>query len=210
MPSGKKARGRKNRAKKEATRTADLRSQWEPTILASDNRLDVLPSCEHNHELSGLQIPQEGTVVSFMNHIASEGYFTKTALFPDAAAMEICFNSLSLCFPGVQEEDNERALAIALLLRFLCNVLHDPLARAIWSVHRRECGDVEGYQDGQQVGVRESPGRREVCGQAHPLYLSEGAAPRCEDEGRESGQVHPLSKAISQIRVVRLHGMHDG
>ncbi|EJK58613.1 hypothetical protein THAOC_21250 [Thalassiosira oceanica] len=34
MPSKKKARGRKNRAKKEATRTADLRSQWEPTILA--------------------------------------------------------------------------------------------------------------------------------------------------------------------------------
>ncbi|EJK50984.1 hypothetical protein THAOC_29895, partial [Thalassiosira oceanica] len=57
-----------------------------------------------------------------MNHIAGEGYFTKTALFPDAPAMEICFNSLSLCFPGVEEEGSERALAIDLLLRFLRNV----------------------------------------------------------------------------------------
>ncbi|EJK53757.1 hypothetical protein THAOC_26733 [Thalassiosira oceanica] len=121
MPSGKKARGRKNRAKKEATRTADLRSLWEPTILASDTRLDVLRPCEHNHELFDLQIPRQSTVVLFMNHIAGKGFFDRATRFPNEPVMKTCY-SLTLNFPRVQEEDNERALAIALLLRFLCNV----------------------------------------------------------------------------------------
>ncbi|EJK73922.1 hypothetical protein THAOC_04433 [Thalassiosira oceanica] len=121
MPSKKKSRGRQNRAKKEATRTAELRTLWEPTILASDNKLDVLPSCEHKHELSGLQIPQEGTAVSFMNRMAGEGFFNKATRFPNEPVMETCY-SLSRRFPGIRKEEDERALAIDLLLRFLCNV----------------------------------------------------------------------------------------
>ncbi|EJK73297.1 hypothetical protein THAOC_05086 [Thalassiosira oceanica] len=118
MPNKKKERGRKNRAKKEATRTADRRGQWEPMLAANNNGVSC---CEHMLAVSP-KIPQEGPAVSFMNHMAGEGFFNKTALFPDAPAMEICFNSLSLCFPGVEEEGSERALAIELLLRFLRNV----------------------------------------------------------------------------------------
>ncbi|EJK70706.1 hypothetical protein THAOC_07913 [Thalassiosira oceanica] len=121
MPSKKKTRGRQNRAKKDATRTAELRTLWEPTILASDNRLDVLPSCEHNHELIGIQIPQDGTAVSLMNHIAGKGFFNRETCFSNESVMRTCY-SLSHRFPGVREEDNEGALAIALLLRFLRNV----------------------------------------------------------------------------------------
>ncbi|EJK61597.1 hypothetical protein THAOC_17888 [Thalassiosira oceanica] len=100
MPSKKKARGRKNCAKKEATRTADLRGQWEPTIITTANNSGAISCCEHMLAVSP-KIPQEGTAVSFMNHMAGEGFFDRTALF--------------------QKEDNERALAIDLLLRFTRN-----------------------------------------------------------------------------------------
>ncbi|EJK51292.1 hypothetical protein THAOC_29551 [Thalassiosira oceanica] len=122
MPSRKKARGRRNRARKEATRTAELRSQWEPTILASDNKLDILPCCENNHELIGLQIPRESLAVSFMNHMAGKGFFDKATCFPNEPVMDTCFRTVDP-FPGVPKKDNERDMAIALLLQFLRNVL---------------------------------------------------------------------------------------
>ena len=120
MPSRKKERGRKNRAKKEATRTVEQRSLWEPTILLNG----ATSSCEHMMT-APLQIPQEGPAISFMNYIASEGVFGQTALpvtGREAGLWNFC-SHLVLRFPGVQEEDNERALAINLLLRFLRNAL---------------------------------------------------------------------------------------
>ena len=114
MPSRKKERGRQNRAKKETVRIADLRS----------HKLDAIPSCEHRVVV--LRIPQEGPAVSFMNHIAGVGFFSKATIFPNAPPMKTCFSSLSLGFPGVRKEDNERALAIDLLLRFVRNAfVHD-------------------------------------------------------------------------------------
>ena len=82
MPSGKKARGRKNRAKKEATR---FRTLWEPTNLRDNSNSSVnnnatASSCEHM--LAALpQIPQEGPAVSFMNCLAGEGFFDEAAQF---------------------------------------------------------------------------------------------------------------------------------
>ena len=91
MPSRKKERGRQNRAKKETVRIADLRS----------HKLDAIPSCEHRVVV--LRIPQEGPAVSFMNHIAGVGFFSKATIFPNAPPMKTCFSSLSLGFPGVSE-----------------------------------------------------------------------------------------------------------
>ncbi|EJK73921.1 hypothetical protein THAOC_04432, partial [Thalassiosira oceanica] len=125
MPSRKKARGRQNRAKKEAIRIADLRSLWEPMALCSRSNLDAAP-CE-NLLAAPPQIPQEleGPVVSFMNHMAGEGFFNKATQFPFETVMMTCWRfatDQSLLFPGVKEEDNEqRALVIDLLLRFLRN-----------------------------------------------------------------------------------------
>ncbi|EJK74777.1 hypothetical protein THAOC_03528 [Thalassiosira oceanica] len=120
MPSRKKARGRRNRARKEAIRTAELRSQWEPMALCSRSNHVAVP-CEHALTVPP-KIPQEGTAVSFMNHIAGEGFFNRATSFPNEQMMSTCF-SLSRRFPGVREKDNEqRALAIDLLLRFLRNV----------------------------------------------------------------------------------------
>ena len=123
MPSRKKARGRQNRAKKEAIRTVvEQRSLWEPMVLRSNHGVVAAVQCEHM--MTGPpRIPQEGPAVSFMNHIAGEGYFNKTARFRNAALMDFCSDSLSLCFPGVRKEGSERALAIALLLRFVRNTL---------------------------------------------------------------------------------------
>ncbi|EJK49433.1 hypothetical protein THAOC_31694 [Thalassiosira oceanica] len=146
MPSRKKACGRQNRAKKEAIRTANLRSLWEPTLLASgveNSKLDVLPTCEHHLTLFP-QIPQEGPAVSFMNHIAGRDFFNKAALSPNPheSVINTCFGSVELHFPGVQKEDNERALAIDLLLRFIRNVfVHEPRVEGeIWfhQCHRNE------------------------------------------------------------------------
>ncbi|EJK76302.1 hypothetical protein THAOC_01942 [Thalassiosira oceanica] len=119
MPSKKKARGRKNRARKEAIKTADLRTLWEPTINITTNDNGV-SCCEHMLAVSP-KIPQEGPVVSFMNHIAGEGFFNKTALFLDESAVETCYRSVAP-FPVVHKDDDERAMTIALLLRFLRNV----------------------------------------------------------------------------------------
>ena len=120
MPSGKKARGRKNRAKKEATLTAAQRALWEDGG-ASNNA--TASSCEHM--LAALpRIPQESPAVSFMNFLAGEGVFNKAAQF-SVDPVTLCIQSL-LRFPAVQEKESERSLAIDLLLRFIRNVfVHD-------------------------------------------------------------------------------------
>ena len=68
------------------------------------------------------QIPQEGPAVSFMNHIAGVGFFKKATLFRCEPVMKTCFDAESLRLPGVRKEDNERSLAIDLLLRFVRNL----------------------------------------------------------------------------------------
>mmetsp|Transcript_21074 Transcript_21074/g.49476 ORF Transcript_21074/g.49476 Transcript_21074/m.49476 type:complete len:278 (-) Transcript_21074:68-901(-) len=120
MPSRKKAQGRQNRARKEAIRTAELRTLWEPMALCSRSNHVAVP-CEHMLTAPP-KIPQEGPAVSFMNRMAGEGFFNRATSFPHEQMMSTCF-SLSHRFPGVREKDNEhRALVIALLLRFLRNV----------------------------------------------------------------------------------------
>ena len=88
MPSRKKERGRQNRAKKEATRTANQRSQWETIILrniSATSSGDATSSfCEHMLAVPP-RIPQEGTAVSFMNCIAGEGFFDKATRFPSGS-----------------------------------------------------------------------------------------------------------------------------
>ena len=124
MPSGKKARGRKNRAKKEATLAAAHRTLWEQTVRnngAFNNA--TTPSCEHMLAVLP-RIPQEGPAVSFMNCLAGEGFFSSAAHFSGDLVV-LCNQSLSR-FPGVWEDEGERALAMDLLLRFVRNVfLHD-------------------------------------------------------------------------------------
>ncbi|EJK62527.1 hypothetical protein THAOC_16858, partial [Thalassiosira oceanica] len=125
MPSRKKAQGRRNRARKEATRTADLRSLWEPMALCSrsnhvSNHEAVSVPREHTMTLPP-KIPREGPTVSFMNFLAGEGFFDMATQITCADPVVFCFESLSR-FPRVQEEESERSLAIDLLLRFLRNV----------------------------------------------------------------------------------------
>ena len=117
MPSGKKARGRQNRAKKEAARTAELRTQWEPAVLryssvnnAAASSLAVIPC-----------IPPEGPAVSFMNCLAGEGFFNRAKIFGGIDPVELCFQSLR-DRPDVLAVESERSLAINLLLRFIRNV----------------------------------------------------------------------------------------
>ena len=128
MPSGKKARGRQNRARKEATRNAAnaayQRSQWEPTILRNDGVENAVNSCEHL-ALCLNRIPQDGPAISFMNFIAGEGFFDRAI---SGAPLALCCQSL-MHFPKVREEESERSLAIDLLLRFVRSVfLHDSVA----------------------------------------------------------------------------------
>ena len=126
MPSGKKARGRKNRAKKEATLTAAQRTLWEPTILrnnggASSNNA-AASSCEHTLAVLP-RLPQEGPAVSFMNSLAGQGFFNKEKIF---TGEELSVKTVTRFFPEVWEDASERSLATELLLRFLRNVfLHD-------------------------------------------------------------------------------------
>ena len=126
MPSGKKARGRKNRAKKEATLTAAQRALWEQTILQNDAASSNASASTCEHALAALpRIPQEGPAVSFMNSLAVEGFFNDAARLTDFDPVTFCIQSLSR-FPAVQEEESERSLATALLLRFIRNVfVHD-------------------------------------------------------------------------------------
>ena len=121
MPSGKKARGRKNRAKKEATRTANLRSLWEPTVFRESSVDKAASSCEHLAAALP-RIPSQGPVVSFMNHIASEGFFDRAKCFVgvDVIPIQLFFQPLSR-FPEVAGKESERSLAINLLLRFIRN-----------------------------------------------------------------------------------------
>ena len=126
MPSRKKARGRQNRAKKEATRTADLRTLWadtrtlwEPMVLRS-NRLGTAP-CEHMLT-SPPQIPQESHAVSFMNCLTGKGFFDNQATPIFRHPRELNYRVLRY-FPEVRKEESERSLAIDLLLRFVRNVL---------------------------------------------------------------------------------------
>ena len=119
MPSGKKARGRRNRAKKEATRTADLRSLWEPLILLDNNSKSVASPCEQ-HMLAVIpRIPKDGPVVCFMNHFAEIGLFC-TATPVAGNPLALIFETLS-CFPDVVVDDCERSLATNLLLRYVRN-----------------------------------------------------------------------------------------
>ena len=125
MPSGKKARGRQNRAKKEATLTAARRLLWEPTILRRDNGVKNGANCEHRLAVLP-RIPQAGLAVSLMNCLAKEGYFDKATIFA-GDPVDLCFRSL-LCIPEVLEDESERSLAIDLLLRFIRNVyLHESM-----------------------------------------------------------------------------------
>ena len=111
MPSRKKARGRQKRAKKEATRTVEQRSLWEPTVVAAGGTVP----CEHMLAVLP-RIPPEGPAISLMNCLAGEGFFNKATRY--TGTTELCFR-LAVRFPEVREEDNERALAIDLLLAFV-------------------------------------------------------------------------------------------
>ena len=120
MPSGKKARGRKKRANKEATHQ---RSQWEPIILRDSGAKNSVNSCEHMM-VALPKIPQVGPTISFMNCLSGEGFFDRATVFT-GNPIQLCFRPLSR-FPGVVEKENERTLAIDLLLRFVRNVfVHD-------------------------------------------------------------------------------------
>ena len=141
MPSGKKARGRKNRAKKEATR---FRTLWEPTNLRDNSNSSVnnnatASSCEHI--LAAIpQIPQEGPAVSFMNCLAGDGLFDEATRFScDRSTVELGFEAI-MRFPEVVEEESERSLAINLLLRFMRNVfVHDSVTQGEkWFVNRAQ------------------------------------------------------------------------
>ncbi|EJK53457.1 hypothetical protein THAOC_27110 [Thalassiosira oceanica] len=125
MPSRKKARGRQNRAKKEATRTADMRALWERTLLCDNGVNDDGTCCSCAHMAMPL-IPQElGPAVSFMNHIAGKGFFDNTAASLSCHSVEFCLPSV-MRFPDVTTEESERSLASDLLLRNLRNILvHD-------------------------------------------------------------------------------------
>ena len=114
MPSKKKARGRQHRAKKEATRTAELRSMWEPTVLRGNPGVVTVP-CEHTLALPPI-IPQESPAVSFMNCLAGEGFFSGNL------PVDFCIET-ALRFPEVRGSESERSLAIGLLLRFVRNVI---------------------------------------------------------------------------------------
>ena len=130
MPSGKKARGRQNRAKKEAILTADQRSLWEPTVIR-DNDDTTTFSCKHM--LATLpRILQMGPAISFMNCLAGEGFFDNATRFT-CKAVNLCFRPL-VHFPGVRKDDTERSLAMNLLLRFMRNMfLHESVvARENW------------------------------------------------------------------------------
>jgi len=116
MPSRKKARGRQNRAKKEATRTVEHRTLWEPMVLRGNPGFVAVP-CEHTLVVPP-QIPQEGPAVSFLDALAGEGVLTGRKEAHDP--MRFCVRSV-FCFPRVWKEDNERSLAIDLLLRFVRN-----------------------------------------------------------------------------------------
>ena len=123
MPSGKKARGRKNRAKKEANLTAYQRSLWEQTIIRNNGASNsATPSC-----VAVLpRIPRDGLAVSLMNYLASEGLFNRGAkahfgINPVEFTLEFPLQSIAR-FPGVLANESERSLAIDLLLRFVRNV----------------------------------------------------------------------------------------
>ena len=139
MPSGKKARGRQNRAKKEATRTANHRLLWEPTILrnngASNNAI-----CKHMLAVLP-RIPQVSPAVSLMNLLAEEGFFDKATIFT-VDPVELCILSL-MRFPKVREEESERSLAMDLLLRFVRSTfLQDSAIEGEKWFHSREQNEV--------------------------------------------------------------------
>ena len=142
MPSGKKARGRKNRAKKEATRNADLRTLWEPTLLCDNSGVKNTTTSPCEHVLVALPpIPRDGPVVSFMNCLASEGLFNGATDFT-GNPIDLCLQPLSR-FPEVAEEESERSLAIDLLLRFIRNTfVHDALVEGEKWFHYRALNEV--------------------------------------------------------------------
>ena len=111
MPSKKKARGRQNRAKKEATRTRTL---WEQVTAGHCpacfcERMPALPT----------RIPQDGPYVSFMNYIGGEGIFEWSTRWSDSD-VEVGFGRRSLSrFPEDLEDESERSLVIDLLLRLI-------------------------------------------------------------------------------------------
>ena len=69
------ARGRQNRAKKEATLTAILRTLWEPMVHGGNGVKNDTYSCKYLASIP--LIPRGGPAVSFMNCLAGEGFFTR-------------------------------------------------------------------------------------------------------------------------------------
>ena len=115
MPSGKKARGRRNRAEKETIRQ---RSLWEPIILRDSSNKSAASTCEQ-YVLAVPRIPKDAPAVCFMNHLAGRGFFCKAT--PVAGhPLALIFETLS-CFPKVVDDDCERSLASNLLLRYVRN-----------------------------------------------------------------------------------------
>ena len=116
----RKREGARIAPKKEATRTADLRSLWEPTILRNNDNATT-SSCEHMLAVLP-RIPQEGPAISFMNCLAGEGFFDKATSFAGNNPVDVCFGPL-VRFPEVRKQESERSLAMNLLLRFVRNVI---------------------------------------------------------------------------------------
>ena len=143
MPSGKKARGRKNRAKKEAILTAHLRMMWEPRLLRDSGgaKNAATSSCEHMIAILP-RIPRDGPAVSFMNCLAGEAFFDR-AKYHAGNPVEYFFSSAVRCFPEVREEESERSLAINLLLHFVRNVfVHDAGVKGENWFHQRHQNEV--------------------------------------------------------------------
>ena len=114
---------------------------WEPTILGNHvvARNSANSSCEYMATLA--QIPQDGPVFSFMNYIASEGFFCNLRRFR-GDSLELCLRPLAR-FPGVLYEESERSLATALLLRFIRNVfVHDSVVAGEKWFHNRAENEV--------------------------------------------------------------------
>ena len=153
MPSGKKARGRQNRAKKKATRNAayaaDLRTLWEPTLLRSNDGVaspncDSSSSCEHRLAVLP-RIPREGPAVSVMNSLAENGFFDKGPKNTRFAGdpVKFCIQLAVRCFPGGREGESERSLATNLLLRFIRNVfVHSSMIEGENWFHQRSMNEI--------------------------------------------------------------------
>ena len=78
-------------------------------------------------------------------------------------------------------------------------------------VLRHDCGDEERglLRMNNKLAGWQPPRRRQIRGETTALHLSQEAAQRCKEEGRESGRLLRLSQEVSHITAARLHGLHD-